>query len=223
MDQTNSASSADIDFEAGRRPGLGRTQTMIARDRRVIAELYLKGYPQYVIAEKVKLSDTTVSAVLAEVRDEWLQSSIMDFNAAKARELEHLDVLEREAWDAWELSKKPKVKKTHKDIGQGQFPGEEITKEVVRSDGNFHYLDIVQKCIAQRCQIIGITGSAIKLNNSGPVQINIVRTSSPVRDEGQVTEGVVVSGLKAGSGAQGEAHSQEIDYGPNKEIGEQDQ
>ena len=43
---------------------------------------------------------------MAAVREQWLQSSLLDFDARKAQELARIDRVETEAWAAWEKSKR---------------------------------------------------------------------------------------------------------------------
>ena len=89
---------------------MGRTPTetaQIARRRQQVAELYVKGWFQTAIAEELGVSQTTVCHDLKAIRKQWRESSIRDFDAARERELCKLDLLEREAWAAWQRSQEP--------------------------------------------------------------------------------------------------------------------
>src|SRR6516164_4206609 len=78
----------------------------IAERRKKVASLYLQGKFQDEIAKEVKVDRGTVSRDLKAVQEEWLKSGVMDLNAAKARELAKIDEIERQAWVAWEQSRK---------------------------------------------------------------------------------------------------------------------
>ena len=84
--------------------------------------------------------------------DEWV-----------SKELAKIDNLEREAWEAWENSKKEKQKSFNKTIydgepKEGQKPKiktNEASKTIEASDGNSEFLKVVQWCIDKRLEIIG--------------------------------------------------------------------
>lgn len=91
----------------------GPAMKAVAR-RRVIASLYLRGMTQVEIgySEELKranggvsVSQTLVSLELSALKKAWLESSLVDFNEAKARELARIDQLENAAWTEWERSK----------------------------------------------------------------------------------------------------------------------
>ena len=89
-----------------------------------------------------------------------------------------LDEVEREAWDAWTRSKgdsrsvsikgagsqcacaDPEGRpdpgcKICEDIGKAVFSGE-VTERTEERDGNPKFLQAVQRCIAKRCEILGL-------------------------------------------------------------------
>lgn len=72
----------------------------LIRDRRVIGDLYLKGWTQTAIGEELGLSQQTISRDIGALHKDWLVSSLVDFDKAKAGELAKIDLLEREAWGA---------------------------------------------------------------------------------------------------------------------------
>lgn len=129
--------------------------------RAKVAELYLKGNPQTAIGEEVGVKQSTVSRDLLAIRKQWLESTLMDFNEAKAREMARIDQLERVAWEAWEKSLGENVTVTVKKEGAGE--GEDrIEVEVERKEktvelnGDPRYLERIQWCIEQRCKILGV-------------------------------------------------------------------
>ena len=72
--------------------------------RRQVSDLYLKGATQWEIAGRLQCSQGTVCNDLAAIREQWLQSSLVDFSQKKAEELARLDAVERAAWQGWERS-----------------------------------------------------------------------------------------------------------------------
>jgi hypothetical protein len=134
----------------------GRTPDQIRSDRAEIAQLYLLRRTQAEIAEKLGLSRQQIGYDLNAVREEWLHSSLTDFNQRKAEELARLDRLEREYWNAWLESKKETQVATTEQTTDGD--GDRL-RAVVRKEqqtGNPQYLAGVQSCIEQRCKILGL-------------------------------------------------------------------
>src|SRR5581483_4024403 len=78
----------------------------ILERRKAVAERYLRGETQWEIARTLGVSQGQVSRDLKAIRQEWLNSSVCNFNELKAREIAKVDELERTYWAAWEESKK---------------------------------------------------------------------------------------------------------------------
>jgi len=68
-----------------------RSKSRLARDRRKVADLYLKGVIQVDIAEKLSISQTTVSRDLKYLQKEWQSSALVDIDERKAEELAKVD------------------------------------------------------------------------------------------------------------------------------------
>jgi len=136
--------------------GKRRSTSQLIRDRRRIADCYLSGWTQAAIAEELGVSQPTISLDLKALQKNWLESSLIDYNEAKAQELAKVDRLEREYWAAWEASKEDKETQTTEKAA-----GEKATrsKAQVRREGqvgNPSFLSGVQWCIERRCKILGI-------------------------------------------------------------------
>jgi hypothetical protein len=147
--------------------GKRRSSSQIARDRRRVADLYLKGWIQADIAEEIEMSQSTVSRDIAAIQTAWLESALVDFNEAKAQELVKIDRLEREYWGAWDrscedaemLTQKTKGKVQQRKGERGEFIAEqpaEATKTTKGQAGDPRFLAGVQWCIERRCKILGI-------------------------------------------------------------------
>jgi hypothetical protein len=144
-----------------------RNQTAVLERRHHVARLYLQGEQQYAIGRAVGVSQAQVSMDLAAIRGLWLASLVRDFDAKKAAELARIDLIETEAWAAWHRSQQPR-EVTFTEATEGG--------EVIEADGTRHakaptrkasmrregqagdarFLERIQKCIDQRCEILGL-------------------------------------------------------------------
>ena len=121
-----------------------------------VAEQYLQGRPQYVIAEALSIHEATVGALLAQLRSEWQRQAGLDFTLRVALELARIDLLERNYWQAWERSKgdqvvmKTRFKNNQVDLNSFQ---ERVTRKDMPGDPR--YLDGIAKCIEMRLKIVG--------------------------------------------------------------------
>ena len=131
----------------------------VKRDRELVAKLYVQGKSQdaiaAIISEQYKFSITRqqISIDLKEIRKQWLESSVRDFDALKSEQLAKIDYMESEAWDAWEKSKTNSKSVTRK---QGGKLSGEVTTKVESLTGNPAYLNIVDRCIERRCRLLGL-------------------------------------------------------------------
>src|SRR5437764_719144 len=82
-----------------------RNPQQMAQDRARIATLHLKGWSQYAIASEMGMTRELVRYDIHAIEAEWKKSAIVDFDAAKERELRKIDLIEQELWIAWENSK----------------------------------------------------------------------------------------------------------------------
>jgi hypothetical protein len=134
----------------------GRSPDQIRKDRVEIAGLYLQGWTQAEIGAKLGLSRQQIGYDLAAVRQEWLRSTLVNFDAKKAEELARIDRLEREYWAAWEKSRNGHETTTTE---QTTTPQGERSKAAIRREdqpGDPRYLAGVQWCIEQRCKVLGL-------------------------------------------------------------------
>lgn len=139
-----------------RKPNAARSATQRAKDLELTARLYLKGLYQADIAKEVGVSLPTIKRDLAEIRSIWLESSIRDFDEAKAQELARIDLVEAEAWEAWADSKGSTTTKRKEEKEATQFPGTneiEITQEL---NGDPRYLQVVLVCVERRSKLLGL-------------------------------------------------------------------
>ena len=155
----------------------GRSREQILKDRAEIANRYLAGSTQADIAGELGLSRQQIGYDLNAIREEWLRSSLTDFNQRKAEELARLDRLEREYWNAWIESKKETQVSTTEQTKGGE--GGDRLRAVVRKEqqtGNPQYLAGVQSCIEQRCKILGLhapTVTQLTGPGGGPIPVSM--------------------------------------------------
>jgi hypothetical protein len=145
-----------------------REITTAAR-RAQVASRYLLGELQAAIAESFGVDQAQISRDLKIIRQQWLESAIRDFDAARAEELAKIDLVEREAWAAWARSQEEKEiasqQEQHDPIVWDDAQGKpQITYKIkkrisMRKEGQAGapaFLEVVLKCIAKRCEILGL-------------------------------------------------------------------
>jgi predicted transcriptional regulator len=129
-----------------------RQEFAVAHRRMQVAELYLKGLSQPAIAEQLGVSQPTVSGDLKAIQQQWRASDIRNFEERRAMELQKIDLVEREAWDAWERSKKPAQSATVTGAGNGQHTRKSVKNQI----GDPRFLEQVNKCISQRRDLLAL-------------------------------------------------------------------
>ncbi len=162
------------DYNGKRRPA------QIAKDRKIIGRMYLRGMLQSEIAEKTGLSQPQVSRDLKGLHKEWLRSALVDFNEAKSKELAKIDMLEVTYWQGWLRSLKDAEKSiTEKTTNDVEKKANEKETKIINlghskariehkgQTGDPRFLTGIQWCIEKRCAIIGIN-AAIKIAPTDP-------------------------------------------------------
>lgn len=136
-----------------------RSAAQVERDRRRISELYLKGWLQVDIAQAIGLDQSTVSRDLSTIQGQWRESTLIDFDEAKAREIAKIDNLEITYWQAWEHSLEQFRSKTIKAKGADPEAAKASAEQTLKTEdrnGNSRYLDGVQWCIDRRIKLFGL-------------------------------------------------------------------
>jgi hypothetical protein len=125
--------------------------------RTQLAELFLRGIKrQGELAQHLGVNRSTVSRDLKVLNARWKESGVRDLDAAKGQELERLDQLEREYWQAWAKSQGPHEITTTEQTTGGD--GEKVKAAIRKEEqhGDARYLEGVQRCIEQRCKLLGL-------------------------------------------------------------------
>lgn len=149
-----------------------RTDGERQRDRVLITELYCRGFSLGRIAEqlvatyysgpkRITLSPQQIQHDLDIVRADWQQSATVNFDEIRGEQLAKLDAIEQEAWDAWRSSKGEKQESTtEKKTGENGYERAQLRR--FHEAGDARFLDIIQKCIDQRCKILGLITAKIE-------------------------------------------------------------
>ena len=120
-----------------------------------VARLYLQRQTQAAIGRQLGVSQPQVCYDLNIVRRRWLESSIRNFDEARAQELAKIDRIEAEFWAGWERSQRIKqVTSTKCKEGMGASTEAGVRKEEHAGDPRF--MGGVLKCIFKRCAILGL-------------------------------------------------------------------
>jgi hypothetical protein len=146
--------------------------------RTVVAQLLKRGFTVREMAEEIKsrldlktCSTSTVAADIKFLLAEWRQTSLMSTDEYVQLELQRIDDIIKESWDAWDKSKMSYEKKKAKQHGVPTNPqgsgggsddnsitmtGIEQSSELVSPCGDPRYLDIIHKAEIERRKLLGL-------------------------------------------------------------------
>ena len=143
---------------------------VILERRSRVAEMYLRGVAQYKIAEELGVTGGQVSQDLKKLATEWQTAINENMDEIKARELEKINKLEKEYYDAWIRSCGVKTKKSFKKKGSttklGKAIGADEKEQTLTEEqqiGDPRFLEGVRWCITKREEIFGY-GAAKKVD-----------------------------------------------------------
>lgn len=157
------------------RPKYHRNKWEKERDLADIATLFCKQKTQTEIAAWIaanrsdgySLSQQAISRDIQEIKRRWELTMFTQMDVKRARELAKLEVIEREAWMAWERSQGEEISKSvtsrEKDLG------EDDEKQIMVSDGTItktmtsrkqvgdaRFLQLMLECIHKRAELLGL-------------------------------------------------------------------
>ena len=127
--------------------------------RAFVAEKYLMQWTQQEMAAALNTTQQQVSYDIKAIQKAWRESSLIDMNEAKQQELERVDKLEREYWQAWEESKKDAetITKKGKGIDESGKPNlNDFTAQRKGQTGDPRFLAGIERCIERRCKLLGL-------------------------------------------------------------------
>lgn len=119
-----------------------------------MARLRLFGHSQTAIADKLGISQATVSRDLETIVQGWKAEAVSDMDEIKAKELAKLDALEVEAYAAWQASKRESQKKVVEDR-PGKSGGKFAKIETQQNDGDPRFLQALLAIQDRRAKILG--------------------------------------------------------------------
>ena len=126
------------------------------RRARVAERLTRGGRRQFEVATELGISEATVSRDVKAIEAEWHQQAVKDVAERKAVELAKINLVEREAWEAWDRSKQDAETLRVRQRGTGEDTETE-TEKVVRSQyGDPRFLDVVLECVNLRWKLLGL-------------------------------------------------------------------
>lgn len=182
--------------------------------RTLIAQLLKRGYTCREMAEEIKArldlktcSPSTVASDIKFLLAEWRQTSLMSTEEYVQLELQRIDDIIKEAWDAWDKSKTTYEKKratqhgvpTNPNGGGGNgsddnsitMMGISQSSELMSPSGDPRYLDIIHKATIERRKLLGlyapekknmdVTSGGDAISNN--IQIEIIDKTEDVDNE----------------------------------------
>lgn len=129
-----------------------KQRLVIEQRRQKVSELALKSLSQAEIAAQLGVTQPTVSNDLKQVRELWRDSGIRDFELGVAMALRRLDLVEREAWEAWERSQKP----AQSAVIVGEGVSQPARKTLRNQNGDPRYLALVLRCEEARRALLAL-------------------------------------------------------------------
>lgn len=128
------------------------TRTKRSERRRQVARYFLKGWTQADIARHMNIPQATVSRDLAAMREYWREFPVYDFEKVRLEQLQKVDLIEAEAWAAWQRSQE---QQRSASLSHGKA-GEQSRTSLKDQSGDPRYLREVARCVAQRYEMIGV-------------------------------------------------------------------
>ena len=136
-------------------PKKGKLQRVA--DQQGIVRLYLKQKSHREIAQTLNVSVQYVGRQLKQIKDAWLESTLVDFNRRQNQELARIDALEAEYWTAWEGSKADESREALEYVDEDSIMRLSRKRlETIKKNGTSSFLQGIQWCIEQRCKIMGL-------------------------------------------------------------------
>lgn len=109
------------------------------------------------IAKAVKSHRNTVREDLAALQAQWLDNQKALYAERQIRELQRLDELEEENWEAWQRSKEVALIEVDEQTVGGKDGGKSVTRATRRHQvGDPRFLTELRRIVETRCRILGL-------------------------------------------------------------------
>jgi DNA-binding CsgD family transcriptional regulator len=159
----------------------------VAQRQAKVAELYLSGMTMMAVGKELGISDATVCTDLAALRTQWRTKANASIDKLIQNELSHTDWVEMEATKAWHRSvgiHKKTITKEGTSAGAQGGSYDETVEHAEELAGDPRFLDIINKCVDQRCKILGLiapTKSILSNPDGSPLLtgIKVVEVGKP--------------------------------------------
>lgn len=153
--------------------GPRRTKLERERDLATLAEHYLHGKTQAEIAELMGVTQQQISYDLRALQRQWQKSGILDFGAAKGRELARIDANEIARWQLYAMYQAAWAERS---AGRKLSSPDGKTSISFQKDSDHAFLDGMQKsldgvlaCVKERCKLLGLYAPE-KQEHSGEIK-----------------------------------------------------
>ncbi|MBW4441862.1 MAG: hypothetical protein KME10_11625 [Plectolyngbya sp. WJT66-NPBG17] len=143
-----------------------RSKNQREKDLEVVAELRLKGWSMRRIAEYLEVDASTICRDIQLLEKRWKEAALRDFDTERAKQLDRLDLLEREYWSAWERSQESKESTISEQLRNAAvsddgspIAGGGRIRQMTRTEqkiGDPQFLAGVAKCVAERSKLLGL-------------------------------------------------------------------
>ena len=127
-------------------------RTKLYERRRQVANYAHMGWAPAAIAKHLGIPQGTVSRDLAAMREFWREFPVHDCDKVRLEQLQKIDLIEAEAWSAWQRSQEPQRSAS---LCHGKT-GEQSRSSLKHQTGDPRYLREVARCVAQRTKMIGV-------------------------------------------------------------------
>src|SRR6185312_3650090 len=132
---------------------VSKKQRLQIDERRLkVSELILKSHSQAEIARQLGVTQATVSNDIKKIREMWKDSTIRNFELCASMVLQRLDLIQREAWEAWERSKKP----AQSAVILGEGVSQPTRKTLRNQNGDPRYFMIILRCEEARRALLAL-------------------------------------------------------------------
>jgi len=178
-----------------------RTDLEIARDRALVAELYLTGdYSDQQIAEFLnnrpgigyEISRQTVTVDRRRLLEQLQEEGKENTGVWLQEEIFRLNVVEREAWEAWKKStEQSKIIKEIEELlkdkdgnplnGTYELVKSKIETVIQDSVGDANFLKIVLDCVEKRARLRGLYKFQARIETDTEVRVKAYHVFSPAQ------------------------------------------
>ncbi len=149
--------------------GISRTENEIIFHRASISKALLQCEHIPSVAKRLGISTKTAYKDVEEIKKAWVMEYQESTLALKMQELQKLQVLESEVWQAWNRSigGKKKTRKTFRpsDEHEGADVLVSTVEEFEECAGDPRYISEIVKCINKRAELLGLNREAEKMTD----------------------------------------------------------